>query len=738
MNLFSKRVVWCAAAALAALVLSVPSAPPAHAAPKKAAKKAPEPAKPERPTWNLRPRYTITVGDLRLDYSEMDGEWRIRRAQEQEDLLNPAVVVREAGFFIELGDGRVLKHDELGMRGPAVCSRDPFSSELLGTGTVYKVNFAPVDGLIVTHHMMSYDRWPFVTMHVTVHNSAETPVTVKRIVTAAMSAGSISGFSPSVETAGRALRVTGGFPLYDRDAKPSRMVFHDGASGLDLAVGVVPNGRSLPAVELAPGGGTWQGFVTSDYAPGHVVAPRETLEADPVWVALDTAPASVERLYSQSLHAQGFPLVAEKSPRAWAAIPDTEGFDALKKAAQDAMALGVLHALVPAGWEARPGTREGGAPRWPKDMAKVAKELRALGCTPGVTLDPLAVQGGGDAWTAKSADGQTWVNPAVPEGAEYARKQAAILVDGGFGFLVVEPSRIPDEVLAAFGISRAEADWRALGAACAAAAQGGRPLPVFPAAETTLDASRDAWLEASAVMGRAVDYRLNAGPVRFNAAGLSRLEPEVETAIRLWRGPVELMGDPAPGAGSALARALSSDVLYASPQDMDNTAPLLWMSRVYAPTVGAMGAVVLAFPGAGPVPVSELESDTPGELFLWRPDGEKVMTFPDGKTPAVNEFTTLGLCPTFERPTFMGFGEGLSFGLDKTQSLAWNEEKGILTFSLSADLPRGTHGYIALAGGWKAKTVKVGGDRVKAQAGDRWLVFPFPAGETSFEAQFEK
>lgn len=85
---------------------------------------------------------------------------------------------------------------------------------------VYKVNFAPVDGLIVTHHMMSYDRRPFVTMHVTVHNSAETPVTVKRIVTAAMSAGSISGFSPSVETAGRALRVTGGSPLMTATPSP--------------------------------------------------------------------------------------------------------------------------------------------------------------------------------------------------------------------------------------------------------------------------------------------------------------------------------------------------------------------------------------------------------------------------------------------------------------------------------------------------------------------------------------
>lgn len=738
MNLFPKRVVWCAAAALTALFLAVTAAPPAHAAPKKAAKKAPEPAKPERAPWTLRPRYTITVGDLSLDYSEMDGEWRIRRVQETEDLLNPSLLVREAGFFIELADGRVLKHDELGLRGPAVCSRDKFSSELLGPGTVYKVNLAPADGLIVTHQMASYERWPFVTMTLTLHNSTEAPVTVKRIVTAALNAGSMSGFSPSVETAGRALRVTGGFPVYDRDAKPTRMVFHDTASGLDLTIGVVPNGRSVAAVELAPGGGAWQGFVTADYAPGHVVAPGGTLEADPVWLALETDPVKMERLYSQSLHAAGFPLAAEGSPRAWAAVPDTEGFDALKKAATDAMALGVMHALVPAGWEARPGTREGGAPRWPRDMAKVAKELRSLGCTPGVTLDPLAVQGGGDAWTVKSADGQTWVNPVHPEGAEYARKQAAVLVEKGFGFLVVEPSRIPDEALAAFGVSRVEADWRALGAVCAAAAQGGRPLPVFPAAETTLDATRDAWLEASAVLGRAVDYRLNAGPVRFNVAGLSRLDPEVETAIRLWRGPVELLGDPAPGAGSALTRALSSDVLYASPQDTDNTAPLLWVSRIYAATVGGMGAVVLAFPGAEPAPVTGLEADNVENALLWRPDGDKVVTFADGMIPPVNELTTFGLCPTFERPTFMGFGEGRSFGLDKTKSLAWNEEKGILTFSLTAALSRETRGYIALAGGWKAKTVKAGGERVKAEAGDRWLIFTFPAGKTAFEAQFEK
>ncbi|MBW7863478.1 MAG: hypothetical protein H3C30_03570 [Candidatus Hydrogenedentes bacterium] len=714
-------------------------APPVHGQAKKSSKKpAVDPDIPARMPWSLRKQYTITSKNLRLDYSEHDGEWRVRIAQEEEDRLNPVLLVRDVGFAVELADGRILSHDALGLKGPALCSRDRINSELLGPGTTYTVNFVPADGLIITHHMTSYDGWPFVLMTLTLHNSSEMPVTVRRLVTASMNAGSISGFSAGATATGRHVTMRGGSPVFDKNSPPTRMVFHDPALDLNLGIGVLPNGRGRAGIEIQGAGGTWQGRIVTEYQPGVTIRPQETLESDPLWISLGMGQAKTDQLYTWALNSLDWPVEKGDHPRAWVTVPDTEDFSGLKRAAKEAMSLGVLHALIPGNWEGRPGTMEGGAPRYPKDMTKAVKELRDLGCTPGITTDPLAVQGGSGDWAAKSADGQTWVNPAHPDGGAFLRKEMEKLIGMGFGFVVIEPSRIPDEVLAAFGISRTEADWRAIGAASAAAKGAGRAVFVYPSSAARLKAVRDEWLEAAGNTCRFAEYSLNIAPVRFEVSGLTGLDPELATAIRLWKGPLELVGAPAASGRADLAKVLAGGPLQARPQDPGKQVPLLWLSRLYAPAVGDMGMNVLAFSGAPAWNMKDLDADSATPLFMWRPEGEAVVAFPDGAAPANNSMTAYGLCPELTRPTYMGVSKGDSFGLEKTKTLVWNEEKGVLAVAMNAGTEGDTFAYVALAGGWKPKQVKVGGDRVKAKADDRWLVFPMAAGKSTFEVTFEK
>lgn len=736
-----KLCPFAAAIATVCLLALALQAPSAQAQARSVSRRpAVDPDIPARMPWSLRKQYTITSKNLRLDYSEHDGEWRVRIAQEEEDRMNPVLLVRDVGFSIELADGRVLRHDEMGLKGPALCSRDRIASELLGPGTTYTVNFVPIEGLIITHHMTSYDGWPFVMMTLTLHNSSETPVTVRRVVSASMNAGSISGFSNGTVATSRHVVMRGGSPVFDKNSSPTRMVFHDPELGLHLGLGVLPNGRGSAGLEIQGAGGAWQGRIVTEYLPGTTLNPQQTLEADPLWISLGMGQAKMDQLYTWALNALDWPTVPAERPRTWVTVPDTEDFNGLKRAVKDAMGLGVLHALIPGNWEGRPGTMEGGAPRYPKDMAKAVKELRDLGCTPGITVDPLAIQGGSGDWAAKSADGQTWVNPANPDGGEHLRKQMEKLINMGFGFLVIELSRIPDDVLAAFGISRTEADWRAIGAASAAAkaAGSGRSVFVFPTSSARMKAVRDEWLEAAGATSRFAEYSLNVAPVRFDVSGLKDLDQELHTAIRLWRGPVEIMGSPAASGRPGLTKLLSNGPLLARPQDPGKQVPLLWMSRIYAPSIGGMGANVLAFSGASEWSMDALETDESERMFLWRPEGESVTTFPGGKVPANNHMAAYGLCPELTRPTYMGISKGDSFGLENTKTLVWNEEKGVLAVAMTAGAPGDSFAYVALAGGWKPKQVKVGNDRVKAKADDRWLVFPMAAGKTTFEVTFEK
>lgn len=708
-----------------------PAAKPAKSAKSKKQEEAPS----DRMPWQLRDRYTYANGQLLLDFCKDDGEWRIRVKPADESKVEQEVLVKDVGFAIELADGRILKSDEI-YKQKTTLDRDKYTSDIVGNGTRYTVHFGALDGLAVSHQLSSFDNWPFVNLTVMLRNDTAAPITVNRVITASLGAGGVMGLGPETKARPRYIQVRGGYPLFSKNELPIEMMFQDPKTGYEFSMGVVPSGLAETGIDLQSTGGVWQGRIASEYKPGHVIKPGETFEADTLWVSFGAVPFQSDTQFSWLLRNMKWPAKPETTPRAWVTVPDTEDLAALVNEAKSAQSYGVFHALIPGNWESKPGSMEGGAPRYPKDIARAAKELRNAGCTPGITVDPLAVQGN-VGQTAKSADGQTWANPADGGTASALQKRMQKLIDMGFGFIVVERTHIPDEVLAGFGISRAEAEWRAVGAASAAAAAAGGKACVFPASETKVKAERDAWLEAAASVARMAEFGSGVGPVTLEAKGLNAIDEELATAMWLWQGPVEIVGAPGASARATLGNVLHGDPLRARPMDLLSHSPLLWQMRMDASGIGYVGTNVIAFKGA---PAWNIKDAEPGDAiptFAWSPDGDKVTAPKDGAVPGVTTMTVTGLCPELKRPTFMGVSQGFGFGLDKLKSLAWDEQKGVLRVEVNETLDAKTRGYVALTPGWKVKTVKVGKDRVKPSAmDDKWLVFPMTAG--ACEIEFEK
>ncbi len=708
-----------------------PAAKPAKSSKAKKTEEAPS----DRMPWQLRDRYTFANGPLMLDFCKDDGEWRIRVKPADESKVEQEVLVKDVGFAIELADGRILKSDEI-YRQKTTLDRDKYTSDIVGNGTRYTVHYGVLDGLAVSHQLSSFENWPFVTFTILLRNDTAAPITVNRVITASLGAGGVMGLGPETKVRSRYLQVRGGYPLFSKNELPVEMTFQDPKTGYELSMGVVPSGLAETGIDLQSAGGVWQGRIASEYKPGHVIKPGETFEADTVWVSFGALPFQSDTQFSWLMRNMKWPAKPETSPRAWVTVPDTEDLGALVNEAKSAQSYGVFHALIPGNWESKPGSMEGGTPRYPKDIAKAAKELRNAGCTPGITVDPLAVQGN-VGQTAKSADGQTWANPADSGTASALQKRMQKLIDTGFGFIVVERTHIPDEVLAGFGISRAEAEWRAVGVASAAVAAAGGKACVFPASETKVKAERDAWLEAAASVARTAEFGTGIGPVTLEAKGLNAIDDELATAMRLWQGPVEIVGAPGASARTALGNVLHGDPLRARPMDILDHSPLLWQMRMDAPGIGYVGTNVVAFKGA---PAWNIKDAEPGDAiatFAWSPNGDSVTVPKDGAAPAATAMTVTGLCPELTRPTFMGVSQGFGFGLDKLKTLAWDEQKGVLRGEVNDTLGPKTLGYVAVTPGWKAKNVKVGNARVKPSAMDeKWLVFPMTAG--AFEVEFEK
>ncbi len=492
--------------------------------------------------WALRTRFTITMSEADIDYAEDDAQWRVK-------FRDGYVVANNVGFAVEFSDGRVLYNTDLAHdRTVREVLETPF-----GEGTRCHVYFKAKDGVVVEHFLTLYRTRPFVELGMAVTNTGNTPLTITRFVPVLARPEHFPGLGPSTEATRYPLGIRGGEPVFDPEGPPSWTCLHDPVTGRTLAVGLLPSGGMRGGSELAPSGDGWAGKVFFDHSPGTVLAPGERVETGSVWLAAGvTNPEQMALYYGWAFTVGETKAKRMDLPRAWVTVPDNQGFGNLLKTAR-AYRSGIRYALVPASWEGRPGSMRGGAPGYPGDMAAAARALSALNIAPGITLDPLAGNGGKQAWVVRAADGQAWLNPKHPDAARLIRKRVNRAVRWGFQFIAVAPSAIPDEALHAMELTRAKANTLALHLARDAA--GNVPVVVAGSGISTTNAAD--WRRAADAIKVMTNYGAAPAPMRLNTDALDPLTKEGIAALRDWTGPIEVVGTGKPG----LRRALSREVL---------------------------------------------------------------------------------------------------------------------------------------------------------------------------------
>lgn len=540
--------------------------------------------------WALRDHMTFTAGHAFIDYDCENSAWRVR-------LDDQRVVADELSFRILLEDGVVLTSREL---GKAELIREKFNHPDFGPGSHFVSIYKPYKGLQVNYKVSQFDTRPFFVVQMTLKNVGATPIGVAEVIPVSTAVGYLGNLSPGVEVRSRSLTSRGGIPVYSKDAPPMGMLFRDPDKNFILAIGLLPEGKALSTVDLKPSGDRWHGDIASRFTPAALLAPGDALNSDPLGVSIGLPEASrVDKFYSWAYSTLAEQADGKNAPRSWVSVSENEGLDQLLQVASAWKAAGIEHAVIPAGWDAPPGSQEGASPRWPRNIGQAANALGTVGVKAGLTIDPLAADRSVKSGGAQGPDGQWWANPAVPGGREHLKKQAQQLFSKGFVFLLAAPSRIPNEVLRQFGLPRGEAETLAF----AALVEGAGGKAVIPAAETTLALNRDAWLEAAGSVGRIAYYGAPVGPVRLQAAGASNIEAETLAALRLWPGPIEVLGTAKRSAVDDLGNIFRAARAACVPLDASQPCPKVWHATNATPDA------VITFAGAGKWELAELERD---------------------------------------------------------------------------------------------------------------------------------
>lgn len=708
---------------------------------KKAVSKQPSAAKPatstkskakskkedEEPTgpkpWSLRDKFIWECNNCKLLYGLETAEWRI-------ETLTGQPIVDDVGFSITLGDGTVLNAASL---GKAEGDREAFKDDA-GEGTSFYTTFPPKDGLVVHSSVNSYRQYAFFSVKLSLTNNSDKPIEVAKITPGIVGPLGIGNLSPEAECGARNVFFRGPYPVFDQNGLPLMLKFHDDAKAVTFSLGLMPMGRAKSGVGIKGTGGAWHGEISCVFDPPVRVEPGGKIESDPIWMTTGLLePSKIDFLYSWVASLMPHPKPDQNDPRCWVTAEAGSGSGELNAAIREWSGSGVSHALVPAGWEGRPGSLEGGAPRFPKNMRKVADDIRAQGLKAGLTVDALRFSGGGD-YVATATDGGKWVNLSNPEGHKAAVEHLKKVVEFGFDFYVVQPSDIPNEALKQFNMTRVQANNLAL-VAMAEAAAG---KPVFPSTACAIPAQLDPWLQASACSSRMAEHGMVPGPVGLDAAGAESLDPNVAAAMTFFNGPIEVKGKVSAEFKKQLSTFFAGDRIAAHPLDLAKDAPRSWQVRLNGGEQGASSYSIVQFPGAQPLKAADIEKDGDGAVQVWSASDGQLLDSAAG-IPAVDKLTVYGVSPVLPRPMLLGASMGMELLLDDLKSVTWNEEKGILSGIFRGSNREAATAYVTLPQGWVIKSGKAGDTSItKKNVTDR-IQFPVKAGgATSFELQFQR
>ncbi|HRI88952.1 MAG TPA: hypothetical protein PK869_11830, partial [Candidatus Hydrogenedentes bacterium] len=367
------------------------------------AKKEDPQMEPRLLPWNLRDHYTFSPEGYDFIYGGDNGQWSLEKK-------GLGFLMDKVNASITFADGKTV---EAALHGVGTTVRQKHTAEL-GPGIEYIVNIPAKDGFSLRHSLAYHNEHPFYLVRLALKNEGTTPLEVSQISSVIIPPGSLKQLGSNATVTHRRVLMHGKSPVYSKDVEPHATFINDPANGLVLGLGSIATGQCKTIVDLQPFSGAWQGSVTSTFDPPVRVEPGQSLQGDPVWISFTTlTQADVDLFFAHALKDYPKYAKADDAPHSWVTVPDGGSFSELQSAIGDWS--GVAAALVPVTWESRGGSLDGATPAWPREMRGVASQLRQNGRA-GITVDPLAVANGNDAWAAKSEDGQMWLNPATEEG----------------------------------------------------------------------------------------------------------------------------------------------------------------------------------------------------------------------------------------------------------------------------------------------------------------------------------
>ena len=461
----------------------------------------------------------------------------------------------------------------------------------------------------------------------------------------------------------------------------------------------------------------WSGAgVTSALIPASWQASPGALEGDGSRYPKNMASA-VKRLGSSARASDETVAPAPKQPKKSFNAPKWLSAIGLGKTGETAAPAQAEHAAAPAETAAE----------------EYAPAKAAFGATVaiGVTVDPLKVQGGSDAWAVTGSDNVRYVNPAVPEGKAYAVERMRQLARCGFQFFAIPPSTLPKDVLQKFNLTRAQAD--ALAFAILGEAVAGKP--VVPASTATLTGDVNAWLDVCAGSSRFKEFEMDVAPVRMDVSGIDKVGEDLMTAMMFCGAPIEFVGAPSSGVREAVARTFPKPQVWARALDAASPAPKLWMVQPKCTDEDAYGAAVVMFAGASAWDAAWYGFETDKPVRLWRADNGSVAEV-KGAVPAAQTLTALGVTQTLPRPVLLAVTPGPGFSLHEIDRAKWDEAGGVLSGSLRGN-GKDSAAYIVVPDAWKLESGKIGDRSLGVKDGSSLIALNIDRGKsTAFSAKF--
>lgn len=524
--------------------------------------------------WALRDHYAFRIGAATFHYAVDSGRWDIVAGD-----YGP--IIRNAGFHATLEDGTVVS----GAPGIDGLSRRERFSNALGDGASFDVELPASGGLRLRHRVATYKRWPFMTIHVALGNEGSAPVSVRSISPVVLEQGAPGGARPGLTSSLRKVARRGPFLVYDKAGGATAVFIADMANGVAVALGMIPQSVARSRLDIRPSGSGSAGEAVCVFDPPARLAPGEWLEADPVFVSFGLPePERVDSLYASAYHALTGPGIGVRKLDAWVAVSEETSPERVYELVKPWRGGPVRHVLLPEAWEEHAGREE------------VVKELKRMGMTPGLIIDPLGALKRRARAAVDSDDGRRWLDLANPKARGECEARMRGLEKAGFGFVVLRSSAAPDSVLRRLGMTRDEADRIAL----ETIAETGRGLAVVPSAVSALDENVDAWLEAAASLGSLQAHALPCGPVRFDVSKTPPFTESLKAALVLYGGPIEFTGNPDRKTLRDLAKLFPRLRIAGFPVDAACRAPKLWLAAPGGAADGPDAAADMALVFSGP------------------------------------------------------------------------------------------------------------------------------------------